>query len=132
MSKPFDLEKALAGQLVKIKGTEEPRRVVGKSYFRDEYIIEDEYGAYRLSLEQIQEGFLMYEEQNMVQQQNGWISADTQPDNEGWYLTYCPNFQNPYVIDRFDMDLGAWLDLEGELTHWMILSQPRGVTVGDK
>ncbi|WP_409500142.1 hypothetical protein ACJ7Z2_09605 [Mannheimia glucosida] len=63
MSKPFDLTKALNGALVKVKHTEDPRRIVGQSAFRnDEYIIEDEWGAYRLPLTKIQNGFLMYEE----------------------------------------------------------------------
>ncbi|MEG9498910.1 hypothetical protein [Mannheimia indoligenes] len=70
MSKPFELGQALAGQYVKIKGTEEPRRIVGKSHFRNEYIIEDEYSAYRLSLESIQDGFEMWGEPNLRIQLN--------------------------------------------------------------
>ncbi|MGC7560463.1 hypothetical protein [Pasteurella sp. PK-2025] len=61
---PFDLEKALSGDPIKLIGDSDllPKRIIAKSaYHNDRYIIEDKHGAYTLSLSDIQEGFEMYE-----------------------------------------------------------------------
>lgn len=61
--KPFDLEKALAGEPIKTIGSPIKKRVIGKSLFRDDlYIIEDEYSVYTFSLGRLQIGFEMWQE----------------------------------------------------------------------
>lgn len=61
--KPFDLEKALAGEFIKVIGATDKKRLVGKSAFRDNvYIVEGEYGACTRKLETLQNDFEMWQE----------------------------------------------------------------------
>lgn len=61
--KPFDLEKALAGEPVNVIGDTVPKRIIAKSAYHDNrYIVEDKHGAYTLSLADLQEGFEMWQE----------------------------------------------------------------------
>lgn len=54
---------------------------------------------------------------------NGWISVeDALPHDEIFCLVYNPNWNMP-TIDKYDLDLGDWLDC-CEVTYWQPLPAP--------
>ena len=53
---------------------------------------------------------------------NGWISVDeTLPEFQGYYLVFCPYWENKVCSVEFDLDLGDFLDFSDEITHWQPL-----------
>lgn len=61
----------------------------------------------------------------MTKENNGWISVDeTLPAFQGYYLVFCPYWENEVCVVEFDLDLGDFLDFSGEVTHWQPLPQP--------
>lgn len=56
---------------------------------------------------------------------NGWVSVDkTLPEFQGYYLVFCPYWENKVCSVEFDLDLGDFLDFSGEITHWQPLPLP--------
>lgn len=56
---------------------------------------------------------------------NGWISVDeTLPEFQGYYLVFCPYWENKVCSVQFDLDLGDFLDFSDEITHWQPLQPP--------
>lgn len=59
----------------------------------------------------------------MSKENNGWISVeDALPDDEKFCLVCCQGWDIP-TIDRYDLDLGDFLDC-CEVTHWQPLPEP--------
>lgn len=53
---------------------------------------------------------------------NSWISVDENlPEFQGYYLVFCPYWENKVCSVEFDLDLGDFLDFSGEITHWQPL-----------
>ena len=46
------------------------------------------------------------------------------PSVDSYYLGYCPEFENPFVIIKYDADLGGFLDYDSEVTNWAYLESP--------
>ena len=56
---------------------------------------------------------------------NGWISVDENlPEFQGYYLVFCPYWENKVCSVEFDLDLGDFLDFSDEITHWQPLQLP--------
>ena len=60
----------------------------------------------------------------MTKQNNGWISVNTHPECQGYYLVFCPDQENEVTVVEYDLDLGDFLDYADEITHWQPLPQP--------
>lgn len=55
---------------------------------------------------------------------NSWIpSIESLPTEQGYYLGYNAQWNNPFVILEYDEDLGGFID-DDDITHWQPLPKP--------
>ncbi|EQA10811.1 DUF551 domain-containing protein [Glaesserella parasuis] len=57
-----------------------------------------------------------------VNQEFNWISVDEAlPESQGYYLVFCPYWENKVCSVQFDLALGDFLEFSDEITHWQPL-----------
>lgn len=56
---------------------------------------------------------------NNINQEVNWVSVDEAlPEIEGYYLVFCPYWENKVCSVEFNLDLGDFLKFSDEITHW--------------